>query len=148
MARFYVLSLPKTYSAIPLSDVANALGDTPDGAHAFIESLVVSGDLNASIILSDQPNDGPVLRFFSDQNSGPLAKPETEYYSKLTAQTARTNAMMDYVKMADRRLMLTKEYTDSLRKRNRNKDEDGAGGDMDTTWDTSHYLDEDLMQDA
>lgn len=144
-----MLSLPKTYAAIPLTQVANWLQEKPDAVHAFVEELISTGSLNASIDLRDGPNEVAVLRFFSNQNSGPLAKSEDEYYAKLVVQTARTTAMVDYVKMADRRLMLTKEYIDSLRKRMRSKDEDGpAGVDMDTTWDTSAYLDEDLMLDS
>lgn len=99
----------------------------------------------------DGANQEPVLRFFSDQASGPLAKSEKEYNAELINQAARTNAMVDFVKMADRRLVLTKDYVDGLRKRLRNKDEDGNLGvldGVDPSWDASGYQDEDLMLDS
>lgn len=148
--RFHLLSMQKTYSALPLSMVANWLRQTPDVAHAFIEAVIAEGGLNATIELRDGANQEPVLRFFPDRASGPLAKSEKEYNTELINQAARTNAMVDFVKMADRRLVLTKDYVDGMRKRLRNKDEDGSmgvmeGGDATSMWDTSGFQDEDLM---
>lgn len=130
--------------------VANWLRQTPDVAHAFIEAVIAEGGLNATMELRDGANQEPVLRFFPDRASGPLAKSEKEYNAELINQAARTNAMVDFVKMADRRLVLTKDYVDGMRKRLRNKDEDGSmgvmeGGDATSMWDTSGYQDEDLM---
>lgn len=99
------------------------------------------GVLNADIDLS---GDAPVLRFFSNQSKGPLAKTEKQYHAELLAQTKRTNVMADYVKMSDRRLTLTKEYIDSLRRRIKNKEENG--GHLDAVDDPSQ-MDEDIMMD-
>jgi COP9 signalosome complex subunit 3 len=151
LPRFHLLRLQKTYSALPLSIVANWLGHSPESAHAFIEELIATGGINASMEFRDGANQEPVLRFFSDQASGPLAKSEKEYNAELINQAARTNAMVDFVKMADRRLVLTKDYVDGLRKRLRNKDEDGNLGvldGVDPSWDASGYQDEDLMLDS
>ncbi|RDI81442.1 hypothetical protein Vi05172_g8644 [Venturia inaequalis] len=150
LPRFQLLAFQKTYSALPLSMVANWLGQTPDNAHAFIEAVIAEGGLNAIIELRDGPNQEPVLRFFPDRASGPLAKSEKEYNAELINQASRTNAMVDFVKIADRRLVLTKDYVEGLRKRLRNKDEDvGSMSMMDggePSWDTSGYQDdEDLM---
>jgi hypothetical protein len=131
--------------------VANYLSQTPDSAHAFIEEMIGAGGLNARIELRDGANQEPVLRFFSDQASGPLAKSEREYNMELINQAARTNAMVDHVKMADRRLVLTKDYVEGLRKRLRSKDEDGPIGSLDgldNSFDASGYQDEDLMVDS
>lgn len=151
MPRFFVISLQSTYSAIPLSKVASWLHQPPDQTHAFIEDLIVTGALNASIDLRDGPNQGAVLRFFSNRSGGPNGKSEQELHAKLVEQTARTNQMMEYVKMADRRLVLTKEYVDSFRKRRSNKDEEHTGLEgvaMDTNPEWSSYQDEDLMIDS
>jgi COP9 signalosome complex subunit 3 len=151
MPRFFVISLQKTYSAIPLTKVAAWLHQAPDQTHAFIEDLIVTGALNASIDLRDGPDQEAVLRFFSNRSGGPNGKSEYELHAKLVQQTNRTNQMMEHVKMADRRLVLTKEYVDSFRKRRSNKDEDHTGMDgaaMDTNPEWSSYQDEDLMIDS
>lgn len=140
--------MQKTYSALPLSTVANWLGQSPENAHAFITDVIASGGLNAAIEFRDAAHQEPVLHFFADEASGPLAKSEKEYTAELINQTMRTNTMVDLVKMADRRVILTKEYVDGLRKRLRNKDEDGTlGGNEggDDAWDNQ---DEDLMLDS
>jgi hypothetical protein len=131
--------------------VAKWLSQSTESAYVFIEELIATGGLNASIELRNGANQEPVLRFFPDQARGPLAKSEKEYNAELINQAARTNAMVDFVKMADRRLVLTKDYVDGLRKRLRNKDEDGplgALGGVDPPWDASSYPDEDIMLDS
>lgn len=149
LQRFYILSLQKTYSAIPLSHAAQHLNQPPDLTHEIISSLISEGALNASIDLRDGPNQEAVLRFYSN-SAGPLAKTEEEYTAKLVRQTERTNAMMGHVKVADRRLMLTNEYIDAVRKKNKNKDDDGMLGaeGMDTGAEWSAYQDEDIMLDV
>jgi len=150
LPRFFLLSLQRTYSAIPLSTVSRWLHQQPDQAHAFIEGLISTGALNAGIELRDGANQEAVIRFFSNRSSGPLAKSEKEYSADLVQQAARTNAMVDYVKMADRKLVLTKEYIENLRKRLRNKDEDAPASveGMDTAWGDSGFQDEDIMLDS
>ncbi|TID22208.1 cop9 subunit 3 [Venturia nashicola] len=149
LPRFQLAAFQKTYSALPLSMVANWLGQTSDNAHAFIEAVIAEGGLNATIELRDGASQEPVLRFFPDRASGPLAKSEKEYNAELINQASRTNAMVGFVKMADRRLVLTKDYVDGLRKRLRNKDDDVGSMSMmdggDPSWDASGYQDEDLM---
>lgn len=132
-----------TYSAVPLSTVSSWLHIKVDKLHEFIEEMVAEGALNADINLS---GDEPVLRFYSNQSKGPLAKTEKEYHAELITQTKRTNAMADYVKMSDRRLTLTKEYIDALRKRARNKEENGMAPTGEPLDDPSQ-LEEDIMMD-
>ena len=143
MPRFLILSMQETYSAVPLSTVSTWLGIKPDELHAFIEEMVAEGALNADIDLGGSE---PVLRFYSSQSKGPLARTEKEHHGELIAQTKRTNLMAEYVKMSDRRLTLTKEYVDALRKRARNKDENGMAPTGEPLDDAS-ALDEDIMMD-
>jgi COP9 signalosome complex subunit 3 len=135
--------MQETYSAVPLSTVSNWLKVNVDALHAFIEEMVAEGALNADIDLN---GDEPVLRFYSNQSKGPLAKTEKQYHEELLAQTKKTNAMADYVKMSDRRLTLSKEYIDALRRRMRNKDENGMAVSGEPL-DESSQLDEDIMMD-
>ena len=141
--RFLILGMQDTYSAVPLNQVANWLDFKVDELHAFIEAMVAEGALNADIDLSGAE---PVLRFYSNQSKGPLAKMEKEYHAELIAQTKRTNAMAEYVKMSDRRLTLTKEYVEALRKRARHKDDAGMAVTGEPMDDPSQ-LDEDIMMD-
>jgi COP9 signalosome complex subunit 3 len=143
LPRFHILDMQKTYSAVPLSDVSKWLDFKVDALHAFIEEMVAEGALNADIDLNGAE---PVLRFYSNQSKGPLAKTEKEYHGELLTQTKRTNAMAEYVKMSDRRLTLTKEYIHALRRQMRNKD--GEGGLMaPEALDDARDLDEDIMMD-
>jgi COP9 signalosome complex subunit 3 len=148
LPRFFVLRLQKTYSAIPLGMVARWLGLSADAAHNLIQQLIDEDAIDANIILRNGADEDAIVRFSTEQSKGPSAKSEEELHAKLIAQTARTNAMVEYVKLADRRLVLTKEYIDNLRKRARNKDDDGAAVDMDVSWDRAEYQDEDLMLDS
>jgi COP9 signalosome complex subunit 3 len=144
-----VLSLQKTYSAIPLGMVAKWLNQSADAAHALIQELIEEDAIAAEIILRNGPGEEAIVQFSTEQSKGPSAKSEEELHAKLITQTARTNAMVEYVKMADRRLMLTKEYIENIRKRARNKDDDGPNSiDMDISWDRAEYQDEDLMLDT
>ena len=87
-----------------------------------------------------------MLRFYSNQSKGPLAKTEKQYHAELVAQTERTNKMAEYVKVADRRISTTKEYIDSLRRRMRNKEENGhAGG---AALDAPSFQEEDVLMDG
>jgi COP9 signalosome complex subunit 3 len=143
LPRFQILGIQETYSAVPLSTVSNWLGIKVDALHAFIEEMVAEGALNADI---DLDGSEAVLRFYSNQSKGPLAKTEKQYHTELLTQTKKTNAMTDYVKMSDRRLTLTKEYIDALRRRMRNKDDNGMHVSGDSIDDPS-ALDEDIMMD-
>jgi COP9 signalosome complex subunit 3 len=136
--------MQNTYSAIPLSTASNWLNISVDELHALVEEMVGEKALNADI---DLTGNEPVLRFYSNQSKGPLAKTEKEYHAELITQTKRTNAMADYVKMSDRRLTLTKEYIEALRKRARNKDENGGVVIGNDGLDDPSQIDEDIMMD-
>ena len=142
--RFHILSMQDTYSAVPLSKVSGWLDIEVDELHALIEGMVSEGALNADIDLNGEE---PVLRFYSNQSKGPLAKTEKQYHAELIAQTKRTNAMADFVKMSDRRTQLNKEYIDLLRKRARNKEGDNGMAVTGEPLDDPSQLDEDIMMD-
>ena len=142
--RFQILVMQDTYSAVPLASVASWLSFKVDELHAFIEEMVAQGALNADIDLSGEE---PVLRFCSNQTKGPLAKTEKEYHAELITQTKRTNSMAENVKMSDRRLTLTKEYIEALKKRSRNKESDNGMAATGDSLDDPTGLEEDIMMD-
>ena len=105
LPRFHILSIQETYSAVPLSTLSKWLDRSVDELHEFIMEMVSEKVLNAAIDLDGAE---PVLRFYSNQTTGPLAKTEKEYHAELLLQTKKTNAMAENLKMSDRRLNTSK----------------------------------------
>ncbi|KAL5120948.1 hypothetical protein ACEQ8H_001136 [Pleosporales sp. CAS-2024a] len=143
--RAYVSRLSQTFSAIPVSNICNTLGGSGEEVVQYLESLISGGHLNACVEQSDKAKAGTVLRFFLDPSQGPLAKTEKQQQQALLEQTLRTKMLAEYVKDADYRLTLTKEYTDHVKRMSKKQ---GGGGDaMDTAWDDGLDPEEDLMND-
>lgn len=143
--RTYVSRLSRTYSAIPVSNIANGVGGSPDEVAQYLEGLIKDGYLNARIEQLDKPTAGAILRFYLDPAQGPLAQSEKQQQQALFEQTLRTNILAEQVKTADYRLTLTKEFTDNLKRLNKKP---GPGGDaMDTAWDDGIDPEEDIMTD-
>lgn len=143
--RSYVSRLSRTFSAIPVSNIARNLGGTDEETTQYLETLIKGGYLNARLEQSDKAETGTVLRFFLDPTQGPLAKTEKQQQQALFEQTLRTNILAEQVKDADYRLTLTKEYVDNLKRLNKKQ---SAGGDaMDTAWDDGLDPEEDIMVD-
>lgn len=142
--RAYVSRLSRTFSAIPVSNIARNVGGGADETAQYLETLIKDGHLNARLEQTDKPETGIVLRFYLDPTQGPLAKSEKQQQQALFEQTLRTNALADYVKDADYRLTLTKEFIENLKRQQKRQ---GASGDaMDTAWDDG-VEEEDIMVD-
>jgi COP9 signalosome complex subunit 3 len=143
--RSYVSRLSRTFSAIPVSNIATNLGGSAEEVAQYLETLITGGYLNARLEQSDKSNAGTVLRFFLDPAQGPLAKTEKQQQQALFEQTLRTNILADQVKNADYRVTLTKEFIDNLKRQNKKQ---GVAGDaMDTAWDDGLDAEEDIMVD-
>ncbi|OAL01262.1 hypothetical protein IQ06DRAFT_293363 [Phaeosphaeriaceae sp. SRC1lsM3a] len=143
--RSYVSRLSRTFSAIPVSNIARNLGGSAEETTQYLETLIKGGYLNARLEQSDKSEGGTVLRFFLDPAQGPLAKTEKQQQHALFEQTTRTNILAEQVKDADYRVTLTKEFVDHLKRQNKKQ---GAGGDaMDTAWDDGLDAEEDIMVD-
>jgi COP9 signalosome complex subunit 3 len=140
----YVSRLSRTFSAIPVSNIARNVGGSADETAQYLEALIKDGLLNARLEQTDKPETGIVLRFYLDPTQGPLAKSEKQQQQALFEQTLRTNALADQVKDADYRLTLTKEFIENLKRQSKRQ---GASGDaMDTAWDDG-VEEEDIMVD-
>jgi COP9 signalosome complex subunit 3 len=143
--RSSISRLSRTFSAIPVSNIATNMGGSPEEVMQYLETLIKDGHLNAHLEQSDKPNVGSVLRFFLNPSEGPLAKSEKQQQQALVEQTSRTNALAQQVKDADYRLTLTKEYLENLKRVNKKQ---SAGGEaMDTAWDDGMDAEEDIMDD-
>ncbi|KAJ4383205.1 hypothetical protein N0V86_001249 [Didymella sp. IMI 355093] len=142
--RAYVSRLSRTFSAIPVSNMAKNVGGSADETAQYLETLINDGHLNARLEQTNKPETGIVLRFYLDPTQGPLAKTEKQQQQALFAQTLRTNALADQVKDADYRLTLTKEFIENLKRQQKRQ---GPSGDaMDTAWDDG-VEEEDIMVD-
>lgn len=141
--RTYVTRLSKTFSAIPVLNIANHVGSDVDEIAQYLNKLIQDGHLNAQLEQNDRV--GAVLRFYLDPTKGPLAKSEKEQQQALFVQTERTNVLAKQVKDADYRMTLTKEYIENLKRHNKRQTQ---GGDaMDTAWDDGVDAEEDIMVD-
>lgn len=142
--RAYVSRLSRTFSAIPVSNIARNVGGSAEETAQYLETLIEEGRLNARLEQTDKAEAGIVLRFYLDPTQGPLAKSEKQQQQALFEQTVRTNALAEQVKDADYRLTLTKEFIENLKRLQKRQ---GASGDaMDTAWDDG-VEEEDIMVD-
>ncbi|KAH6643855.1 hypothetical protein C7974DRAFT_324937 [Boeremia exigua] len=142
--RAYVSRLSRTFSAIPVSNIARNVGGSAEEMAQYLEGLIRDGHLNARLEQTDKPEAGIVLRFYLDPTQGPLAKSEKQQQQALFEQTQRTNTLADQVRDADYRLTLTKEFVENLKRQQKRQ---GVSNDaMDTAWDDG-VEEEDIMVD-
>lgn len=145
--RAYLIRLSRTYSAIPVSNIASNVGSSVEQVTAFVEVLIQQGLLNARL---DRSASGAVLRFYVDGTQGPLAKTEKQQQQGLFEQTQRTQRLTEQVKDADYRLSISKEYVEYVKRQQKKKKTSGGGGGgteaMDVTFDEGD-MDEDIMGD-
>lgn len=145
--RAFVSRLSRTFSAIPVSNIAGSVGSNVDEMTAFVETLIRDGYLNARLERDGKPEVGAVLRFYMDPTQGPLAKTEKQRQQALLQQTERTNALAEQVKAADYRLSVTKEYVEFVKRQSKKAAGSGGGDAMDVTWGEGDVDEEDIMGD-
>ena len=118
---FFVQDLQKIYSAIPISVVAAELQQSPERTHDYLEDLIKRRLLNAAI---EYPQSGqPLLRFYTNLSSGPLAKSEQQHLSAILSQKARIERLSEQVKIVDARMSVTRYWVDHLKKRSQKPDD-------------------------
>ncbi|KAF1984461.1 hypothetical protein K402DRAFT_336666 [Aulographum hederae CBS 113979] len=110
--RFHILNLQKCYSALPLSFVAHGLNRSSSDTKRFIEMLISTNQLNAETQMPPNTSASePVLRLYPETRiSGPLARTELQQLEALKAQTGRTEKIAGFVRAANLRASVTKEY--------------------------------------
>lgn len=128
LVRYRVTDLQKTYAALPVTRVADQIGLNPNQTMEILQKMIERGYLKASI--SNAGSD-PVLRFHSTEASSP---PITS--QDLEAQTQRIQSLVTFIRDADRRLQLSKEYVEHQKRMKKAGGPDGDIADaMDLTWD-------------
>lgn len=145
--RFSIIKLEKTYAALRIHQVAHRTSPDPknyEETAAYVEHLISNGYLNAILTQSSGSAETWILRFTGSTATGPQARSEQQQYKDLQRQISRTLKLGDHVRAADRRLALHKDYLDSARKIQKNKD---AGGNGDMLLGDEYPPDEDMMAD-
>lgn len=128
-SRFWIKNLQKTFSTITVEQVASELKKTTEETTQYLETLIDQRQINATIERhASDSSGGPILRLFPDSTSGPLAKSEKEQFNHLESQVRTTEMMADYVRIADERHMLTKDYVLHEKKRESDREMDRPGG--------------------
>ncbi|KAK3697068.1 hypothetical protein LTR37_017666 [Vermiconidia calcicola] len=148
LMRYRVLDLQNTYAALTVGRVASHLSLSADETFTILTAMREQGYLHARITAfsNDSASDTAVLHFH----------PTTESADEdsLQNQTTRIESLITFLRDADRRLQLTKDYIEVQKRGKRG----GAGPDgdlaeqMDLTWDDAPIAgmgdgegDEDIM---
>lgn len=145
--RFSILKLEKTYAALRIDQVAYRTSPDPtdfEETATYVTHLISAGYLNAILTESSDSAETWVLRFTGSTTTGTQARSELQQYKDLQRQISRTLKLGDYVRAADQRLALHKDYLDSARKVQKAKD---TGGNGDMVVGDDFPLDEDMMAD-
>jgi COP9 signalosome complex subunit 3 len=145
LLRYRVVDLQKTYAALPISRVAAHLGFAVDATLTLVTDMVRHGSLHASITPGNTAGDA-VLRFHLNAAAPATSTQDNE----LEAQTKRIEDLVAFVRDADRRLQLTKEYVEYQKRQKRTGPDADLADQMDLTWDNPINIpdddgDEDLM---
>ena len=144
------MKLQKTHVALHIRDVARRTSPNPADyleTLRYISSLILSGQLNATLVESSEDPAAAILRFPTASQPGPQTRSEEQLLEDLRAQTSRIVNLNDHVREIDRRLGLSKEYISSA-KVHKNKDP-GGHADFHTALQINddYIADEDMMAD-
>lgn len=148
--KFSVKRLNQTFAALTIANVARKTSPQPNDyaeTGQYIVSLISARELNATI---SKPSDDPaswIVRF-ADSSSGPLARSEEQEYNALVKQTHKVKSLIDHIRETDRKLSLSKEYVNEVKRKKKDKANEGPeeGGPW-ITHDTGFDHDEDMMAD-
>lgn len=151
MRRYRIIDLQKTYAALNVDRVAIHLSLQTQSALTLLTDMIQDGHLNATL---SQPStsttngtSSPILRFHSQSSTTP-SQTTTDIDSQIRAQIQQVEMLSAQVKEADRKLAVTREYTDWTR---RNKKTDAGANSfedsMDISWEPGNGGgdDEDIM---
>jgi COP9 signalosome complex subunit 3 len=132
LQRYRVIDLQKTYAALPVGRVAGLLDLQPKDALVLLQDMITANHLQAQLTSPPsgiQDNDEDVvLRFLPDLG--------TTDEAHLELQTERIAALVNFVRDAERRISLSKEYVEWSKRSKRQGAADGDMADaMDLTWD-------------
>lgn len=115
-----------------------------------MNSLIASGQLNATLIPSADPAKPPILRFAASIREGPLGRSETAQHVALERHSLNIRDLSSHAKATERKLELTKEHLEWARRAKKAKDNgELAPGSLpvDTGSSFTFAADEDMLAD-
>ena len=148
--RFLILKLEKTYAALPISLVAQQTSPQPSNiaeTESYLTSLIVSGQLNATLSPSANVAEKSILRFAATSHDRPLARSEMQNFEDLQTQTKKFAYLTRHIKDTERRLELSKEYLEWARKNQKPKDPRAGTANAGIAGNTEYGVDEDMLAD-
>lgn len=148
--KFAISRLAKTYAAISVTEVATQTSAEPDNVAetlAFLQNLIVTGNLQASITQSTTST-GDILRFLPASTQ----KSEEQVEQLLASKSLEVQILLKHVNDIEHRTEISREYVDFLRKLKKTRDDDkkdaatagGGKGKQSTVMDD---MDEDMMEE-
>ncbi|RMZ76552.1 hypothetical protein DV737_g4757, partial [Chaetothyriales sp. CBS 132003] len=147
--RFAVINLDKTYTALPVSDVARHTSPEPGNVSetvSYLGSLIQSGHLKATLTASKDGSD-QILRFLAARERH---KPEMEVEQELAVKAQQLQNLLRNIGHLEHRTELSTEYIDYLRKLKKTRDEDNkkdSGGGTKSKNAAVDEFEEDMMED-
>ncbi|KAK4898257.1 hypothetical protein LTR27_004264 [Elasticomyces elasticus] len=130
LLKWQVLDLGKRFAALPISRVAAHVGFGDQEVLGWTLELIRSGQMSASITPADSGEAGDAVLRFHDTTAGKVGGED------LAAQTARIEELVKYIRAADVRLQLSKEYVDYAKRQKKMGPDAGdvIGDQMDLSW--------------
>ena len=116
LLRYRVIDLQKTYATLPVSRVAKHLGLPADQTLRMLSEILREGQINASITQASSGSPGDAVLHF---HITAAQQPDGD----LEAQAKRIEDLTIFIRDADRRLQLSKEYIEYAKRSKR-----GAAG--------------------
>ncbi|KAL1310886.1 hypothetical protein AAFC00_001117 [Neodothiora populina] len=155
LRRYRVSDLQLTFSALPLDRIATHLSLGQEATMSLLTSMIRDGHIRATITQPTQKQSEtsrPVLRFLShNPDHTPI---DLNQHAVLATKYQAIERLAKHVKEADRRLAISREYVEYVR---RSKRAEGAGAPgyedpMEESWDapaggSGGDADEDMMGD-
>ncbi|KAK5705400.1 hypothetical protein LTR97_002518 [Elasticomyces elasticus] len=130
LLKWQVLDLGKRFAALPIGRVAAHVGFGDQEVLGWTLELIRSGQMSASITPADSGEAGDAVLRFHDTTAGKVGGED------LAAQTARIEELVKYIRAADVRLQLSKEYVDYAKRQKKLGPDAGdvIGDQMDLSW--------------
>jgi len=127
--KFSVLALANIYAAVPLTEVARRTSPDPLDlveTASYIASLIVSGELNATLTQTQDPAAPATLRFLA---STAVSRTEADLHHDLQTHQAELESILKHLQDSDHKLEISKDYIEKLRHMKKQKEQqDKAGG--------------------
>jgi COP9 signalosome complex subunit 3 len=126
--KFAVLRLADSYAALPLTDVARRTSPNPSDlveTASYITTLIMSGNLQATLTQPSGPNTPATLRFSS---SSAALGTEADHNQGLQMQKVELESIMKHLQDSDHRFEISKEYIERLRLMKKQKEQEAKAG--------------------